>query len=67
MMKAYAQSRSGNPSTNATADDRAYTAWAQGTAAEAGVRNPGAYVNRNVARNAGPASRNRVMGQINRR
>ena len=67
MMKAYAQSRSGTPSTSRTADDRAYTAWAQGQAAAAGVRNPGAYVNRNVAQNAGPASRNRVMGQVNRR
>lgn len=67
MMKAYAQSRSGAPSTSRTADDRAYTAWAQGQAAAAGVRNPVAYVNRNVAQNAGPASRNRVMGQVNRR
>lgn len=66
MIKAYAQPRSGRPSTTRTADDRAYTAWANGQAAAAGIRNPSAYVNRNVARNAGPASRNRVMGQINR-
>lgn len=66
MIKAFAES-SGRPSTTATADDRAYTAWAQGQAAAAGVRNPAAYVNRNVAQNAGPASRNRVTGQINRR
>lgn len=67
MMKVYAQPKGGRPSTTKTADDRAYTAWAQGQAAAAGVRNPQAYVNNNVARNAGPASRNRVMGQINRR
>lgn len=67
MMKAYAQPRSGGaPSTSKTADDKAYTAWAKSQAAAAGVRNPGAYVNKNVAQNAGPASRSRVMGQINR-
>lgn len=66
MLKAYAQPKSGAPSTNRTADDRAYTAWAQGQAAAAGVRNPGQYVNNNVARNAGTASRGRVMGQIRR-
>ncbi len=66
MIKAYAQSK-GAPSTTRTEDDRAYTAWAQGQAAAAGIRNPGQYVNRNVATNAGPASRNRTMGAINRR
>ena len=64
-MKAYAQTRS-NPSTTRTADDRAYTAKAMGAAAEAGVRNPQAYVNNNVKQNKAPASRKRVMGQINR-
>ena len=69
MIRAYAEPKNGRgtPSTNATADDRAYTAWAQGAAAEAGVRNPGAYVNRNVAKNAGATSRNRTMSAINRR
>lgn len=57
----------GSPSTTRTADDRAYTAWAQSRASEAGVRNPQAYVNNNVARNTGVQSRNRVMSQINRR
>ena len=66
MIKAYASGGKGNPSTTKTADDRAYTAWAKSQAAAAGVRNPSAYVNRNVAQNAGPANRNRVVGQINR-
>ena len=61
-----ASSPKGNkPSTNATADDRAYTAWAQGTAAEAGVRNPVEYVNNNVRTNAS-GKRNPTVGQINR-
>ena len=66
-MKAYAQNRSGKgkASAGATADDRAYTAWAKGQAAAAGIKNPSAYVNRNVKSNA-TYSRNRVMGQINR-
>ena len=66
MLKVYAESTS-RPSTTKTADDRAYTAWANGQAAAAGVKNPAQYVANNVARNAGPASRNRVVGQtVNR-
>ena len=67
--KVFAQSK-GRASTTRTADDRAYTAWAQGQAAAAGVRNPAQYVANNVARSnagGGVQSRNRVMGQINRR
>lgn len=70
MMKVYAQphSKGGEaPSTNKTADDRAYTAWAQGAAAGAGVRNPVGYVNNNVKNNRPPSHRNNVMGQINNR
>ena len=69
-LKVFAEGGSRNgatPSTNATADDRAYTAWANTQAAAAGVRNPSQYVSNNVSRNAGPASRNRTMGAINRR
>ena len=60
-------------STNRTADDRAYTAWAMGNAVEAGMSPEAArnYVAGNVAAaNANPgrvASRGRVMGQIGRR
>ena len=56
----------GKTSTTRTADDRAYTAWAQGQAAQAGVRNPSAYVNRNAGSNT-VSSRNRTVGAINRR
>ena len=64
-IKAYAEGGLGKASTNKTADDRAYTAWAKGQAAAAGIKNPTAYVNRNVQSNA-TYSRNRVMGQVNR-
>ena len=65
MIKAYASGgKGGRPSTSRTADDRAYTAKAQAQAAEAGIRNPVQYVNRNVARNAPVANRNRVLGAI---
>jgi hypothetical protein len=71
MMKVYAQphSKGGGeaPSTNKSADDRSYTAWAQGTASEAGIRNPVGYVNKNVKSNKPPSHRNNVMGQINSR
>ena len=66
MLKVYAESTS-RPSTTKTADDRAYTAWANGQAAAAGVKNPVQYVANNVANNAGPASRNRVVGQTVKR
>ena len=67
MVKVYAEGGPGKPSTTKTADDRAYTAWAKRQAAAAGVKNPSQYVENNVARNAGPASRNRVVGQtVNR-
>ena len=68
MIKAYAQSHSGlgKASANATADDAAYTAKAMAAAAEAGYKNPARYVNQNLKSNK-TYSRNRVMGQANRK
>ena len=71
ILKAYAQPKNGGggggtPSTSATNDDARYTSWAVKQARSAGIRNPEAYVNRNVKLNAAPAERNRVMGQVNR-
>ena len=71
ILKAYAQPKNGGgggakTSKNQTSDDARYTRLAIRQARAAGVRNPEAYVNRNVRANAATASRNRVMAQINR-
>ena len=71
-LKAFAQPKGkggggGTPSRNASDDDRRYTAWAVEQARQAGVRNPSAYVNRNIRQNAAPAKRSRVIGQVNKR
>ena len=73
ILKAYAeQTRTGGgarPSRTATEDDRRYTQWAVNSAstqANARVRNPQQYVNRNVRQNAPVARRRNVLAQVNR-